>query len=327
MGDIRSFVENCPVCQMEKSDHTMSKGKLQSTQIPETKWSEISIDFVTDLPKSSRNRDSILVVVDKATRMVHLAPCSKGINATDTARLLWNTVVKLHGVPRVIYSDRGSQFTAESWRELWRLTGTRLAYSTAYHPQTQGVVERMNSVIEQCMRCTIHESGNINEWEKILSTMELVINSLPNKSTGFSPFYLNYGYEPILPIQLIKGDEEIRTESIGSFVRRVTSDWELAKENLQRAVSLQQKYYNKRHRDVQFAVGDLMLLSTRNLKMRGIPDKLKKRFMGPFKIQERIGRQAYRLLLPETWKVHPVFHISLLKKWNAVDLQGRRSPS
>ena len=84
------------MCQMEKSDHTLSKGKLQSTQIPETKWSEISIDFVTDLPKSSRNRDNILVVVDKATRMVHMAPCNKGINATDTARLLWNTVVELY---------------------------------------------------------------------------------------------------------------------------------------------------------------------------------------------------------------------------------------
>ena len=105
--------------------------------------------------------------------------------------------------------------------------------------------------------------------------MELAINSLPNKSTGFSPFYLNYGHEPILSIQLIKGDEEIRTESIGSFVRRVTSDWELAQENLQRAVGLQQKYYNRKHRDVQFAVGDLVLLSTRNLKMRGIPEKLK----------------------------------------------------
>ena len=121
---------------------------------------------MTDLPKSSRNRDSILVVVDKATKMVHLEPCSKGINATNIARLLWNTVVKLHGVPRVIYSDRGSQFIAESWKELWRLIGTRLAYSTACLPQIQGVVERMNSVIEQCMRCTIHESGNINEWEK-----------------------------------------------------------------------------------------------------------------------------------------------------------------
>ena len=238
------------MCQMEKSDHRLSKGKLQSTQIPETKWSEISIDFMTDLPKSSRNHDSILAVVDKVTRMVHMAPCSKGINAIDTARLLWNIVVKLHGVPRVIYNDRGSQLTAESWRELWRLTGTKLAYNTAYHPQTQ-VVERMNSVIEQCMRCIIHESGNINEWENILSTVELVINSLPNKSTGFSPFYLNYGHEPILPIQLLRGNEEIWAESVGSFIWRVTSDWETAKENLKRAVRLQQKYYDKKHRDIQ----------------------------------------------------------------------------
>ena len=163
-GDIRRFLENCAVCQMEISDHTLTRGKLQSTQSPETKWSEISIDFVTDLPKSSGNSDSILVVVDKATRRVHMAPCNKAINATDTAWLLWNIVVKLHGVSRVIYSDRGSQFTAQSWRELWRLTGTKLDYSTAYHPQTQGVVERMNSVIEQCLRCIIHESRNINEW-------------------------------------------------------------------------------------------------------------------------------------------------------------------
>ena len=116
--------------------------------------------------------------------------------------------------------------------------------------------------------------------------MELVINSLPNKSTGFIPFYLNYGHERILPIKLLRGNEEIRTESVGSFIRRVTSDWELAKENLQRAVGLQQKYYNRKHRDVQFTVGDLVLLSPRNLKMKGIPDKLKKRFMGPFKIQD-----------------------------------------
>ena len=175
-GDVRNFVERCPVCQMEKSDHILSKGKLLSTPIPETKWSEISIDFVTNLPKYSVKRDSILVVVDKATRMVHMAPCSEGINATGSKRLLWNTVVKLHGVPRVIYSDRGIQFSKESWRELWRLAGTKLAYSTAYHPQTQGVVERMNSVIEQCMRCIIHEFGNVNEWEKILSTVKLFIN-------------------------------------------------------------------------------------------------------------------------------------------------------
>ena len=90
LGDLRQFLENCPVSQMEKSDHTVAKGKLQSTQVPENKWSEISIDFVTDLPLTANNRDTILVTVDKATHMVHLAPCRKNITATGTAQLLWN---------------------------------------------------------------------------------------------------------------------------------------------------------------------------------------------------------------------------------------------
>ena len=279
-GHVREFVENCPVCQMEKSDHTLSKGKLQSTQIPESKWSEISIDFITDLLMSSRNRDSVLVIVDKATRMVHLAPYSKTINATDTGKLLWNTVIKLHGIPRVIYSDRGSQFVVRSWRELWRLTGTRLAYSTAYHPQTQRVVERMNYVVIQTVRYLLHDTGNPKDWEKTLPTVELVINSLPNQSTGLSPFYLNYGYELVTSIQLLKGVEEIKTESIGSFMRRIASDWELARENLKRSVDLWAKYYDKKNRNVEFDAGELVLLSTRNLNMKGVPGKLKKKICG-----------------------------------------------
>ena len=162
------------------------------------------------------------------------------------------------------------------------MTGTRLAFSTAYHPHTQGVVERMNFIVSQTIRCLLHDRGNPKDWEKTLPTVELVINSLPNQSTGFSPFYLNYGYEPVTPIQLIRGNEEVRTESIGSFVRRITSDWKSARENLKRSVDLQAKYYDKKHRNVEFTEGELVLLSTRNLKMKGIPGKLKKRFVGPF---------------------------------------------
>ena len=98
----------------------------------------------------------------------------------------------------------------------------------------------MNSVISQTVRCLLHDIGNPKDWEKTLP-VELVINSLQNQSTGFSPFYLNYGYEPVTPIQLLKGDEEIKTESIGSFVSRVKSDWELAQENLKKSVDLQAK--------------------------------------------------------------------------------------
>ena len=108
---------------------------------------------------------------------------------------------------------------------------------------------------------------------------------------------------------------------MASFIRRITSDWELARENLKRSVGLQQKYYDCKHRDIRFAVGDMLLLSTRNLKMKGIPGKLQKRFVGPFQVTETIGQQAYRLALPDTWKIHNVFHVSLLKKYRAAELQ------
>ena len=166
------------------------------------------------------------------------------------------------------------QFTAQSWRELWRLTGTRLGFSSAYHLQTQGVVERMNSVVSQTLRCLIHESRNVKRWEILLPTVEMVISSLPNQSTGFSPFFLNYGHEPVIPIQLLHGDESAKTESVASFIKSITSDWKLARENLQRSVGLQQKYYDQKHRDVQYKLGDLGLLSTKNLKLKGIPAKL-----------------------------------------------------
>ena len=182
----------------------------------------------------------------------------------------------------------------------------------------------MNSVVSQTIRCLLHDIGNPKDWEKTLPNVELVINLLPNQSTGFSPFYLNYGYEPVTPIQLLKGDEDVKTENIGSFVRRIKSDWELVRENLKRSVDLQAKYYNKKHRDFEFNVGELVLLSTRNLRMKGIPEKLKKRFVGPFKVEQRIGQQAYKLSLPENWKIHPVFHISLFKRWNIASLQERR---
>ena len=107
------------------------------------------------------NKDTVLTIVDKATRMVHLVPCRKNITVVATTKLLWQNVVKFHGIPRSIYSDRGLQFTANSWWELWRLTGMKLKFSSAYHPQTQGVVERMNAVVGQTLRYLIHNSNDL----------------------------------------------------------------------------------------------------------------------------------------------------------------------
>ena len=147
----------------------------------------------------------------------------------------------------------------------------------------------MNAVVSQTHRCLLHEMNEKKNWEIRFPTVEMVINSMPNKSNGFSPFYLNYGHEPIMPIQLLHNNEKINTESVDSFIQRVTSDWGLARETLQRSVGLQQKYYDHRHRDVRYKVGDLVLLSTRNIKMKGIPGKLQQRFVGPFRVTETSG--------------------------------------
>ena len=192
-GDVRIFVKSCPVCQVENSDHTLTRGQLQ-----------VSIDSITDLRETSSGVDSIMTVIDKATRMTYIIAYSKTVTATETARLYWRYVAKWHGIPRCIYTDRRTQLTSRLWRELWEIIGTQLRYSTAYHLQTQGVVERMNAVIGQMLRCTIHEMNETREWNSLLPTIELAINSLSNRSTGYSSFYLTYGFHPTVPTELIE---------------------------------------------------------------------------------------------------------------------------
>ena len=106
----------------------------------------------------------------------------------------------------------------------------------------KAMIERMNAVVSQTLRCLIHDmTENVKSWKIPLPTVEMTINPSPNQSTGFSPFFLNYGYESVMPIQLLRGDESTKIESVTSFVQRVTSDWNLARKNLQRLAGLQQE--------------------------------------------------------------------------------------
>ena len=235
-GDIREFVEACPICQLEKTDHTMKKGSLQSLVIPEAKWQEVSVDFVTDLPTTSSGEDSIMTVVDRATKMVHLIPCKKTTTAGEAARLYWQHVVRIHGVPRAIHTDRGAQFVGRWWREIWSLLGTKLKYGTAYHPQSQGQVERMNAVISQTLRCLMSDVPDLTKWSEFLPNVEMVVNSLPNRSTGYTPFFLMYGYHPVLPVELLKGDETTQVETVSKFLHRTQEVWRSARAQMERAI-------------------------------------------------------------------------------------------
>ena len=140
------------------------------------------------MPTISKGNDSVLMVIDRATKMVHIVPCKEAINAKQTAELYWQHVGRIHGIPKFIYSDRDRRFESKFWKSLWKFLGTNIKMSTAYHPQTQGQVERMNAVFEQILRCTLHELGEPREWDELVPSIEFCMNSQPNRSTGYSPF-------------------------------------------------------------------------------------------------------------------------------------------
>lgn len=145
--------------------------------------------------------------------------------------------------------------------------------------------------------------------------IELGINSLPNRSTEYLPFFLNCEFHPVVPFKLLKCNEMDMQKNVNSFVQKLDETWDIAVRKIKHVQELQEKCYDTRHKPVEHDVNQLLLLSIVNFKVRGTPSKLKKRFMGYFKVVECIGRQAYRSALPENWRIHLVFYESLLKPW------------
>ena len=317
VADIRDFVLSCPVCQTEKGSHQLPAGQLVPLEIPVKKWDHVVIDFVTCLPEDN-GFNAVMTVVDKATKMVYFLPCTNTITAKESAQLFWAKVGCIHGIPSVIISDRDVRFTSRFWQELWRTLGTSLHMGTAYHPQSSGQVERYNQVLGQLLRCTLHQVGDGAQWTKLLPTIQFAANSSPNRSTGYTPFFLNFGQHPTTPLQLLDSTISTKTETVNTFLNRLRTQFQKARDNMRIAADRMKTSADRHRRDVVFPTGIQVLLSTRHLKPRGAA-KLQRRFTGPFRILERIGNSAYRLDLPTHWRIHPVFHVSLLKPWNASD--------
>ena len=313
-GDVRDFVLSCPICQAQKAEYIHPRGEAQPLQVPEQKWQEVSLDFVTKLPETIHGHDTVMTVVDRATKLVHFIPCKEAISASGVAALYWKEVGKLHGIPKYLYSDRDTRFIASFWEGLWRLLGTGLRMGTAYHPRTQGQVERYNQILEQTLRCTITQVHHHREWDEILPLIEFAVNSAPSRTTGYSPFYLTYGYHPTTPTDLLTGKEQSTNEAVNNFTRRLHEDFKRAQIKMREAAEAEKTRVDRRRTQTEFSNGEWVLLSTTNLKLQGTSQKLRRRFVGPFRIESRIGKVAYKLSLPEEWqRLHPVFHVSLLR--------------
>lgn len=344
---VESYVRNCVSCQMNKSSSRKPAGLLQPLQPAAAPWLSISIDFITGLPVSSLGNDCVLVCVDRFTKGVHLAACKKTITAKEFALLLFQTVYRLHGIPQDIVSDRGTLFTSHFWKELSRLLGTKLRMSTAYHPETDGQTERANRVLQEVLRHVVDPSQL--DWDVMLAGAELAMNTYVRKSTGETPFMLTHGREALLPFNMhllpnlmaALTDEELESaasadqcsltmpmtpadESKVPAARRLygrMSDMHARTRAALAVASQRQKQFaDAGRRELEFAVGDQVLLSSKHIKLkvpRGGKAKLMPKYIGPFEVTERLGAVAYRLKLPKNLPVHPVFHVSLLNEYRS----------
>ena len=313
-SDVISYVKTCPVCQGMKSDTRAKAGLLRPLEIPTRKWAHVTTDLVTDLPESD-GFTAVAVFVDRMTKMVHFAPCTKEVTAPQYARLFVDTVFRLHGMPEVIVSDRDPRFTSRFWRSLFNLLGTDLRFSTAFHPQTDGQSERAIQTLENFLRPYVERHPT--EWSKQLSLAEFAANNAVNSSTGYSPFYLHSGDHPILPSWILGGTTSSNLEAMKEMTDRMKTALEEAQANMSHAQRQASTQANKSRRDEAFAIGDEVVLSTRYLNVdQHLPAKLRRRWLGPFIISAVISPVAYRLDLPPHWKVHPVFHVSNLKRYH-----------
>jgi len=312
--EIARYVAECDTCRRVKAEHLKPAGTLQPLPIPIWKWDEIGMDFITGLPKSQRGNDSIWVIVDRLTKSAHFLPVKTTDRTDKLAELYLSRIVCLHGVPTRIVSDRGSQFTSHFWKSLNEAMETKLSFSTAYHPQTDGQTERVNQILEDLLRACVLDYGA--KWEKCLPYAEFSYNNSYQSSLQMSPFEALYGRKCRTPLNWSESGE--RPFFGPDLVTEAEEQVRVIRERLRTAQSRQKSYADRRRRELSFNVGDHVYLKVSPFKSTrrfGIKGKLAPRYIGPFQIVAKRGAVAYELKLPPSLSAfHPTFHISQLKK-------------
>jgi transposase InsO family protein len=322
--DVRHYVRTCDSCQRCKPSNLKPPGLLRPLPIPTQNWECIAMDFIVRMPLTASGHDAVFTVVDRLTKMAHFIPTTTNVTAETAAKQFFAGVVRLHGLPKSIVSDRDSKFTSAFWKALFKLCGTSLDMSTARHAQTDGQSERMNRTLEEMLRAYAVEAP---QWDELLPALEFAYNDSAQDSTRHSPFYLNYGYHPHSPLGLLSQAQVVSCPASRDYIARIGSAAESAKRLLRAAQQRQAEAYNRRRRELAFKVGDQVMVSAEALRAlsaneQSQPQKLRSLYQGPLEVTEVINPLAYRLRLPEGSRAHDVFPLVYLLPYRK-DTTGR----
>ncbi|KAM9964040.1 hypothetical protein ACTFIW_005683 [Dictyostelium discoideum] len=302
---IKRYIKSCATCQL--NINRKDNGILQSLEIPFEVWRDISIDFLS-LPKTTYalngftvEVDQVCVIVCRLSKMVHIVPCHKTIDAQHTAQLLLNHVFRLHGYPRTIVSDRDPRFLSDIWGRWAKTMDSKLKMTVAHRAQADGQTERMNREIKRILTKASTEYGE--NWSDIIPLIEFAMNSSMSKSTKMSPFQIVYGFNPPTPVNHFNSLTKTRIPM--SNIKKIVRD------NILDAQINAQKYYNRGRGDVIFVVGDKVMVKRKffqtNLSKDLISHKLESKNCGPFMITAIHGNNV-TLDLVGYPKKHNVFN-------------------
>ncbi|KZV27225.1 hypothetical protein F511_04678 [Dorcoceras hygrometricum] len=312
-ADVAQFVAQCEVCQKHKYETTKPSGFLQPLPIPVAIWEDIALDFIVGLPKS-KGFEVIMVVVDRLSKYAHFIPLKHPFTAKGVAEMFSREIATLHGPPKSIVSDRDPIFMSNFWTEFFRLQGTLFKMSSSYHPQTDGQTEVLNRCLETYLRCFSSEQPRT--WSGWLHWAEFCYNTAFHTAAGMTPFEVVYGRKAPTIIQFWPQET-----MVAAVAQELSDRDELFRQlnyNLKRAQQRMVKHSNVHRRDVSFSVGDMVYVKLRPHRQQSVCkrvyQKLSPRYYGPFEILQRIGAVAYKVQLPPTSRIHPVFHASCLKK-------------
>ena len=307
--DVAKFVRSCSCCQFRKIETALPKGLLKPISVTKP-FDLIGLDLVGPLPKSNDMR-YLLVCVDYATRLTIISALKES-KSEDIADFFITKIICKHGCPRRLLTDRGRQFISNAMEDVLKFFKTDHSLCAAYKPNTQGLVERTNRTLMDSI--SMYCNSNQRNWSKVVPFIEFAFNSSINKSTGFSPFFALHGFEPTLPTDVamkLTIDDNVQYTSDKLHDAR-----ELLKENLREAQFEQKLYYDKRHRFVEFKVGDAVGVYKKVRKV-GVNEKMMFKYSGPYRITKvyTVPHNTYEIEEYSNPTTRENIPLMRLKKW------------